>query len=144
MLRLQTSVDIKTSPERVWSVLMDFRRYAAWNPFIRSLEGEPRVGAVLNAFLQPPRSYGMRFRPRVVTLVPQREFRWRGTLLWSRLFQGDHFFFLEPVSPQLTRLFHGEIFTGLLVPLLRRQLLGPTQRGFHAMNEALKGESEQL
>ena len=143
MLRLETTVDIKASSERVWSVLMDFHRYPAWNPFIRSLEGEPRVGAVLNAFLQPPGSYGMRFRPSVVTLVPEHEFRWRGTLLFPRFFQGEHFFLLESVSPQSMRLVHGEIFTGLLVPLLRRQLEGPTLRGFHAMNEALKKESEQ-
>jgi hypothetical protein len=79
----------------------------------------------------------------VCTLLPQREFRWSGTLLFARLFQGEHFFLLEPVSPQSTRLVHGESYTGLLVPLLRRQLERPTLQGFHAMNEALKIEAEQ-
>ena len=116
MLRLQTTVDIQTSSARVWSLLMDFSQYPAWNPFIRSLEGEPLVSAVINAFLQLPGSHAMRFRHWVVALVPQREFAGAEAFL--------------------------QMDTGLLVPLLRRNLQGSTRRGFHAMNEALKREAE--
>ena len=109
MLRLQTAVDIKTSSERVWSVLMDFRRYRHGTRL--SVEGEPRVGAVLNAFLQPPGSYGMRFRLRVVTLFPQREFRWSGRSFSRVSFRASISFCFEPVTPQSTRLVHGETQT---------------------------------
>jgi hypothetical protein len=37
----------------------------------------------------------------------------------------------------------GEVFTGLLVPLLRRSLDGATKQGFIAMNEALELEAER-
>jgi hypothetical protein len=41
--------------------------------------------------------------------------------------------------------FHqGENFSGILVPLFRRSLDGPTKQGFVAMNEALKREAEKL
>jgi hypothetical protein len=40
------------------------------------------------------------------------------------------------------RFVHGESFRGLLVPLLRKNLDGPTRAGFTAMNEALKQRAE--
>ena len=36
-----------------------------------------------------------------------------------------------------TQLVHSEAFSGVLVPLLRSSLDGPTLAGFQAMNEAL-------
>ena len=35
MHQIVTQMDIAASPERVWSILMDFPAYPQWNPFIR-------------------------------------------------------------------------------------------------------------
>lgn len=40
MHQLHTRIEIHSSPERVWSVLMDFAAYPAWNPFVRTLKRE--------------------------------------------------------------------------------------------------------
>jgi uncharacterized protein YndB with AHSA1/START domain len=32
MHQIVTQIDIATSPERVWSILMDFPAYPQWNP----------------------------------------------------------------------------------------------------------------
>jgi len=121
---------------------MDFPAYARWNPFIRSIEGRAVVGETLKAFIQPPGSGGLRVAPAVLVVEPNRAFRWKGKLLVPGLFDGEHFFEIEPATGGV--LFrHGEIFTGLLVPLLRRSLNGATRQGFIAMNEALKREAER-
>jgi hypothetical protein len=144
MHHIETQITIDASVERVWSLLMDFPSHAKWNPFVRSVEGNPEVGQKLKVFIQPPGSGGMRFDPTVVAVEPNREFRWKGKFLLSGLFDGEHYFKLE-ARPEGGVVFHqGELFSGILVPLFRRSLDGATKQGFIAMNKALKREAEEV
>src|SRR5262249_12948947 len=116
MHRIETSVEINASAKRVWSLLMDFPAYPRWNPFLRSIEGVPSVGESLKVVIRSPGSGGMRFQPEVLACEPEREFRWKGRLWMAGLFDGEHYFRLEPSSGGV--LFaQGEAFSGLLVPL---------------------------
>jgi hypothetical protein len=143
MHRLHTQIEIKSSPERVWALLMDFPAYPKWNPFVRSIAGVPAVGETLNVELQPAGKKAMSFRPKVLACVPQREFRWLGRVLVPGVFDGEHYFQLEPQAGGRVVFRHGENFSGVLVPLIMRSLTDATQRGFLAMNEALKVEAEK-
>ncbi len=139
---IQTQILINASAERVWTMLLDFPAYPDWNPFIRSIEGEPDVGNSLEVLIQPAQKQGMRFRPTVLVMGKQRELRWKGKLLWAGLFAGEHYFKLEPQSNGGTLFKQGEIFSGLLVPFLKGSLDGATKQGFISMNAALKREAE--
>jgi hypothetical protein len=143
MHRLETSIDIGATAARVWSVLMDFAAYPRWNPFVRSIEGHAKVGQALSVHIRPPGSSGMRFRPTVLAIEPSRELRWKGKLLLPGIFDGEHYFTLEPKPEGGVTFRQGEVFTGLLVHLLRGSLDGPTKKGFVAMNEAIKREAER-
>lgn len=143
MHRVDTQIEINASAARVWSLLMDFDGHPRWNPFVRSIAGTPAVGGQLVVHIQPAGSGGMRFRPTVLAVEPEREFRWKGKLLLPGLFDGEHYFLLEPRGERRMLFRHGEIFSGLFVPLFRRSLDGGTRQGFHAMNEALKREAER-
>lgn len=143
MYRVETQITINASTERVWSVLMDFPSHARWNPFIRSIEGAATVGQSLNVFIKPPGAGGMRFHPTVLVVTHGREFRWKGKLLVPGLFDGEHYFKLEP-QPEGGLIFHqGEQFSGMLVSLFKKSLDGATRQGFVAMNEAVKLEAEK-
>ena len=84
----------------------------------------------------------IRFKPIILSVRPEREIRWLGTLFVKGLFDGEHYFLLDPIDADRTRLVHGEKFSGLLVgPLGNR--LPATEQGFNAMNAALKQEAEQ-
>lgn len=144
MHHLETRIDINASVERVWSLLIDFPSYPRWNPFVRSIEGILEVGLALKVFIQPQGANGMRFQPTVLVAQPNRELRWKGKLFLPGLFDGEHYFKLE-AKPGGGLTFHqGENFSGILVPLFRPCLDGPTRQGFVAMNEALKREAEKL
>ena len=143
MHRLDTQIDIGASAERVWALLIDLPSYPRWNPFVRSIEGPLAVGQSLAVFIQPPGARGMRFPPTVLAVEPCRELRWKGALWLPRLFDGEHCFRLESRAGDRVIFHQGEVFSGLLVPLLKRSLDGPTRRGFVAMNEALKREAEK-
>jgi hypothetical protein len=139
---LQTKISIRAPVERVWSLLVDFPGYRRWNPFIISVEGSPEAGKALEVFIQPVGGKGMHFRPTVLAVEKHRELRWKGKLLLPRLFDGEHYFKLEP-QPDGGILFEqGELFSGILVPLFKNSLNGATRQGFVAMNVALKREAE--
>ena len=119
---------------------MDFQSYPEWNAFITSISGSARVGEKLSVRIQPPGKKGMTFKPTVLVADPQREIRWKGKVLVNGIFDGEHFFRLEPRGNGTT--FHqGERFTGLLVPLLSGTFHA-TEQGFKAMNEGLKRRAE--
>ena len=141
MRRIETAIDIAAPPEAVWGVLVDFAAYPDWNPFIRRLQGEARVGARLEVTVQPPGGKPMTFKPTVLAAEPARELRWLGRVLMPGLFDGEHGFRLEATAGGC-RLHHGETFGGILVPLFGK-MLDDTERGFAALNAALKERVER-
>ena len=144
MHEIVTRTDINAPPREVWTVLVDFPEHRHWNPFVRSIEGSPREGERLKVFVQPVGGKGMTFRPRVLRAVPEEELRWLGRVVLPGIFDGEHFFKIEPLDEgRRTRFTQGERFTGLLVPLLRKSLDRGTREGFEAMNQALKARAEE-
>lgn len=142
MQRISTASYIAAPPEVVWDVLRDFRRYDEWNPFM-SVVGRPNAGARLVVELRPPGRRTVRFRPRVTAVVPERELRWRGSLGLPGLYDGEHQFRLEPADGG-TEFRHEETFSGALVAPINRWTRGATERGFEAMNAALKARAEAI
>jgi hypothetical protein len=141
--RIETRIEIGAPAARVWSLLTDFRRMPSWNPFIRAISGDLAEGARLRAKIALEGKSPMRFAPVVETLRPERELRWRGSLFVRGLFDGEHYFRLEPLDETRTCFEHGEIFSGLLVPLLG-PMLPATRKGFEAMNRALAEQAETI
>jgi hypothetical protein len=136
---LRAEIEIDADPETVWGLLMDFRAYSEWNPFIDPIEGDQEVGARLRLRIRPPDSRGMTLRPHVTAVEPGRAFGWLGRLGGvPHLFDGAHRFELTPIDGgRRTRFVQSERFQGILVPFVRRGVLPPTLRGFEAMNRAL-------
>lgn len=142
MYEIHTSIDINAPLQRVWQILSNTQDYPQWNPFIREVSGTLAVGQQLVVNIHPPGSNSMRFKPTVLVLKQQQELRWLGKLLFSGIFDGEHYFKLQALNDQQTRLLHGESFKGLLVPLLKKSLEKDTTSGFAAMNAALKARAE--
>lgn len=142
MQHIATAIDIGAPVRRVWSILMDFASYPAWNPFVRRLLGRPEPGSALSVTLQLP-GRAMDIKPTVLLQKPGQEFRWKGRLFVPGLFDGEHCFVLSATGESATRFVHEEFFTGLLVPLVMRgELKAGTIAGFEAMNKALKSRAE--
>ena len=89
---IRTEIVIKASPAIVWSVLTDFEKYPSWNPFIKWIKGEAIEGSTITARIEPPNASGMTFKPVVLKVNSQKEFRWLGHLFIPGLFDGEHIF----------------------------------------------------
>ena len=60
--QIKTSININASCETIWNILTDFERYPDWNPFIKSILGDVKVGNRVKIKVQD-----MVFKPKILT-----------------------------------------------------------------------------
>lgn len=142
--QIKTQIIISATPDKVWSVLTDFENHPKWNPFIKSITGEVKVGNQITVSMAPPNGKGMTFKPRVLVFDQNKEFRWIGKLIFKGLFDGEHKFELIDNRNGTTTFIHSENFKGLIVGLFKDQLENNTKKGFELMNESLKKRVEEM
>jgi len=135
--QIKTSITINASKERIWQILTDFENYPKWNPFIKSVKGELKVGNRIKIHLG-----GMRFKPIVLTLNENSELKWLGHLWFKGLFDGEHKFKLTDNGNGTTNFEQSENFKGVLVKLFSKSLDTDTKNGFEQMNKQLKLRAE--
>jgi hypothetical protein len=143
MKNLQTEITINASADKVWSILTDFPKFPQWNPFILKIEGKPEVGATLRVELNNGKGISV-FKPKVLTLDKDKKFEWLGSLPIPGLFNGQHYFKIEPLAANQVKFIHGENFSGLLAGIILKQIGEQTKKGFTSMNEALKKRAEKV
>ncbi len=76
MTEIKTEILMNAASEKVWSILTNFDNYPNWNPFIKSIKGEVKVGNIITVRIEPPKSKGMTFRPKILKYEMNRELRW--------------------------------------------------------------------
>ena len=142
MKELFSEIEIDARAERVWEILMDFKSYPDWNPFVRRIEGEAAHGERLRVTMQLEGRKSMVFKPRIKNHEPPREFRWLGHLILPGLFDGEHVFLIESLAENRIRFIQREYFSGILASPFLKGIDAQTQAGFEAMNLALKERAE--
>lgn len=142
MKSIHTEIEIKAPVDKVWSILTDFEKYPEWNPFIKSIQGDIRVGSQFKAIIQLPESKAMTFKPKCLVKDDNKEFRWLGHLFIPGLFDGEHIFKMKAIEGGKTKLVQCENFKGLLLPLFWKQINTKTIQGFESMNRAIKEKAE--
>jgi len=133
---------IAGSAQRTWDVLADRRAYGEWNPFVTRFDGELREGARVEVELSVPGRTPQRMRPRIVEYTPGAVFAWRGSFGPRGIFDGYHRFAIRPLGDDACEFIQSERLSGLLVPVFKRMLTGPTPRAFAAFNDALRQRVE--
>jgi len=140
---IATEIHIAAPAQRIWDILTDFPRYPEWNRFLLKINGRAANGAWIRFLFEMPRGFRAPACATVLKLDPGKELRWAGGI--HGLFRAEHYFVIEPGADPMLRFRHGEIFTGLLVPIVWRLLL---ERGgppvYQAMNVSLKERAEQV
>jgi hypothetical protein len=140
---IKTEILINATPEKVWTILTNFDNYPNWNPFIKSIKGEVKVGKKITVRIEPPNAKGMTFKPRVLVFIANKELRWLGHLLFAGLFDGEHKFELVDNGNGTTTFIQSEKFKGILEPLFKKTININTKNGFALMNEKLKERAEK-
>ncbi|MEM8901076.1 MAG: SRPBCC domain-containing protein [Bacteroidota bacterium] len=140
MPHLKTEIILNASPEKVWQTLTDLANYQHWNPFITSSKGEAIVGKKITNTMVLNGKTNI-FTPVITKAEPQKKFEWLGSGMMG-MFKGRHYFMLEKLRENQTKLIHGEKFSGLLSGLIMRMIGDETLKCFQKMNHALKEQVE--
>jgi len=141
--KIETRITIDKPAQQVWEKLTEFEKLPTWNPFIKKISGNPQSDSHIEILLKVPGGdKTMTFKPKVLKFEANQEFRWKGKLLLPGIFDGEHYFIMNEVSENKTEFVHGEIFSGILIPLMG-SMLKNTEIGFNEMNRALKDEVEK-
>jgi hypothetical protein len=109
---------------------------------MKNVSGELAEGAQISVTIHPPGGDPMDFTPTLLVVREDQELRWLGQVLMPGLFDGEHYFRIEPLSTRKSRFIHGENFKGILALLLWGSMEAPTKQGFNQMNKALKAVAE--
>lgn len=140
--QIETQIIIDAHIEAVWAVLSDFKAYPEWSPTIAEFFGNPEVGKRTKVLLGQPGGTSMKMNPVFLKIEPNKELRWRGSLMINGIFDGEHYFILQNAGNNKTLLTQGEMFSGILVPFLKKMIQGNTKKGFELFNAAIKERVE--
>jgi hypothetical protein len=139
MKEYHTEIVVSASPEAVWTVLIDFSGYPEWNPLVGWLRGDFCRNGTIEMFIKP---LNRSFHATIKQLQDDRAFSWVGVQGAKWFLSGEHYYRLERIDNNSTKLFHGEIFRGLGSFFISNSLLKKMEKAFHQHNQALKERVE--
>jgi hypothetical protein len=139
MKEYHTSIVVNSSVEKVWETLVDFSAYPAWNPLVGWLQGDFKTGGQIRMFIKP---LNRSFQATLKRVEQHKEITWVGIQFAAWWISGEHYYRLEVLSSDATRLLHGEYFRGLGGAFIRKSMLSKMLDAFKLHNILLKERVE--
>jgi len=140
-VKLEHRIGVQAPAETIWEIISDLSSWHAWNPLYPQAEGSLRIGGQLTLTLALHGQKPETIKPTIVDWVPRDQIHW--TLkMGNGLVRTYRYIEIEALNENACIFSNGEIFSGLLGPLVARRLRKPIRRGFAEMGEALKARAE--
>jgi hypothetical protein len=135
----ETTTVVDAPRETVWRVVVDFDEYPAWNPYLRSVAGQPEEGGTLDVHLDPPGGDGQDVSASVTVYRPPRKLQWRSRLLVPGLRDLEYEVIVEPLGQGRAQVVQRARYEGVLSVLSDAE---ETRAGLQQMSRALKARAE--
>jgi hypothetical protein len=142
-VRIEDRIGIQAPAEVIWEIVYDLERWSEWNPTYPHAEGEIRIGQLITAKLALPDQPVQELKPKILDWVPNQQLHWQLSFMGGMI-RTLRYIEIEPLADHGCVVDNGEIFGGLMGPSLGRRMGRTVQRGFKAMNEALKDRAETI
>ncbi len=141
--RVEDRIGIQAPAEVIWEIVYDVARWNEWNPTYPKVEGQVRIGETLTVTLALPGQSETIIRPKVLEWQPLSQLHWELRML-SGAIKTIRYVEIESLTEVACVVDNGEIFGGIMGPSFGRRMGRTVQRGFKAMNEALKARAEAV
>lgn len=121
---------ISASPARIFALLTDGPNVPRWNRTVSRQDGTVAVGQKLA--IEVPAAPGRVFAPKVTRLEKDASMEWSDGM--APMFKGVRTFRLTPQGDGSTEFEMTEVFTGVMLPLIKRSLpdFGPIFEAYAA------------
>ena len=138
---IEHRIGIQAPAEVIWGLIYDLKSWEVWNPIYTKAAGDIRIGSTLEMTLELPGQAAQQIKPVVLEWVPNEQLHWRLTMMGG-LIKTLRYIEIEALGPANCVVDNGELFSGFMGPSLGKRVGRTVQRGFRAMNEALKARAE--
>jgi len=138
---VRTEVIINAPIDSVWKMLISIEKYPEWNPFICEVKGKFKVKSFLKFKMKTQDGTIKKFSAKLLVLNKNESFAWGGSLLF--LFKAKHYFLLNAIDPNTTKLVQGEYWKGLFGKAYGKKVYQSACYNFNAMNEKMKDVLEK-
>lgn len=139
MKEYHTAIIVNAPVDRVWRTLTDFSAYPDWNPLVGWLKGDISTDGQIQMFIKP---LNRSFNAKLKRVEQNKELTWVGIQLAAWFISGEHYYRLEKLSNNSTRLLHGESFRGLGSAFIGKSILTDMLDAFNLHNLMLKERIE--
>lgn len=112
------SINIQAQPEKIWSLLTSAAEFPKWNSTVESIEGQIALGQKIR--LRVPIAPKRVFKLSVSAFEPARRMVWQDGA--APMFKGVRTFTLSPRENGAVDFSMVEVFSGLMLPLIRGAL----------------------
>lgn len=137
MKAFSTTTRIRSTPERVWQMLMDSGRWPQLDSSIERVDGTPALGATMTVHAKVGRAFPL----KVVDFVPNQRMVLVGGMPLG-LFKGQRTYSVTAEADGSATFAMAEAFSGWLAPLITKSI-PDLQPSFNEFAANLKKRSEQ-
>jgi hypothetical protein len=131
---VQVVTVLEGNVQAIWTKLLDFEAYPAWNPYIKLIEGSAAKGRRLHIIVKgKEKDYD--FKAKVLDCQPNKSFAWGGSALF--FFKARHYFMLEDIGNGQLKFTQGEQWGGLFGKSYGKGVYEEAQENFQKMNVAI-------
>jgi hypothetical protein len=131
-----TEIIIEREASEVWKMLADFESYSMWHPYLKSVEGEKKIGNKLTFFLSDSTAKKSTFKAFLLSADTNQNLAWGGSL--GFLFRAKHYFEVQVIDDNSCKLIQGEYWKGWFGSNYGKKIYKKTYENFISMNSILK------
>lgn len=142
MKTIETQIMVDSNPDKIWSILTNFKEYELWNPFMIKVVGNAILGSKIEVNIKTISGKQRTYFPIITKCEINRELRWKGKSFLPGIFDGERIFVIEKSNDNKVSFLHKEVFKGLGASLVGNKLDQDLRESFVSMNKALKARAE--
>ncbi len=139
--KIEHRIGIEAPADVVWEILADIPGWESWNPLYPKAAGVLRIGDALDLTVAIPGEPHRAIRPVIVDWVPRDQIHWQLSMMGG-LVRSVRYLELEVLGESNVIFSNGEIFAGLLGPMIANSKRRAIRKGFAALGEALAAKAE--
>lgn len=139
MKEYSTSIKIRSTPAKVWSILTDASAYPSWNTTVSKVDGTIASGekVTVHAKISPNQAFPL----RVTEFEPEKRMVWRGGMPLGFLFKGERTYTVTPAGDGMVEFTMREVFSGLFSSMITKSI-PDLQPSFDEFAACLKKRAE--